>query len=133
MDVGIGLPNAVPDTEGRTLVDWARRADEAGFSTLGTMGRLVYPNYEELITLAAAAAVTSRIRLTTSILLAPLHTNTVLFAKQAASLDRISGGRLVLGLGLGGREDDFAASGVSTQGRGRRLEEQITMMKRGRS
>ena len=55
MDVGIGLPNAVPDTEGRTLVDWARRADEAGFSTLGTIGRLVYPNYEELIALAAAA------------------------------------------------------------------------------
>ena len=55
MDVGIGLPNAVPDTEGRTLVDWARRADEAGFSTLGTIGRLVYPNYEELIALAIAA------------------------------------------------------------------------------
>jgi hypothetical protein len=66
MDVGIGLPNAVPDTEGRTLVDWARRADEAGFSTLGTTGRLVYPNYEKLIALAVGAAVTSRIRLTTS-------------------------------------------------------------------
>ena len=117
MDVGIGLPNAVPDTEGRTLVDWARRADEAGFSTLGTIGRLVYPNYEELIALAAAAAVTSRIRLTTSVLLAPLHTNTALFAKQAASLDRISGGRLVLGLGIGGREDDFAASGLTMAGR----------------
>ena len=130
MDVGIGLPNAVPDTEGRTLVDWARRADEAGFSTLGTIGRLVYPNYEELIALAAAAAVTSRIRLTTSVLLAPLRTNTALFAKQAASLDRLSGGRLVLGLGLGGRDDDFAASGVSTQGRGHRLEEQVAMMKR---
>jgi alkanesulfonate monooxygenase SsuD/methylene tetrahydromethanopterin reductase-like flavin-dependent oxidoreductase (luciferase family) len=64
------------------------------------------------------------------VLLAPLYTNSALFAKQAASLDRLSGGRLVLGLGLGGREDDFAASGVSTQGRGRRLEEQIAMMKR---
>jgi alkanesulfonate monooxygenase SsuD/methylene tetrahydromethanopterin reductase-like flavin-dependent oxidoreductase (luciferase family) len=130
VDIGIGLPNTVPDTEGRTLVDWARHSEEAGFSTLGTIGRLVYPNYEELIALSAAAAVTSRIRLTTAVLLAPLYTNTALFAKQAASLDRLSGGRLVLGLGLGGRDDDFAASGVSTQGRGRRLEEQVAMMKR---
>jgi alkanesulfonate monooxygenase SsuD/methylene tetrahydromethanopterin reductase-like flavin-dependent oxidoreductase (luciferase family) len=130
VDIGIGLPNTVPDTEGRTLVDWARHAEEAGFSTLGTIGRLVYPNYEELVALSAAAAVTSQIRLTTGVLLAPLYTNSALFAKQAASLDRLSGGRLVLGLGLGGREDDFAASGVSTQGRGRRLEEQIAMMKR---
>jgi alkanesulfonate monooxygenase SsuD/methylene tetrahydromethanopterin reductase-like flavin-dependent oxidoreductase (luciferase family) len=130
VDIGIGLPNTVPDTEGRTLIDWARHAEEAGFSTLGTIGRLVYPNYEELVALSAAAAVTSQIRLTTGVLLAPLYTNSALFAKQAASLDRLSGGRLVLGLGLGGREDDFAASGVSTQGRGRRLEEQIAMMKR---
>ena len=130
MDIGIGLPNTVPDTEGRTLIDWARHAEEAGFSTLGTIGRLVYPNYEELVALSAAAAVTSQIRLTTGVLLAPLYTNSALFAKQAASLDRLSGGRLVLGLGLGGREDDFAASGVGTQGRGKRLEEQIAMMKR---
>ena len=130
MDIGIGLPNTVPGTEGRTLIDWARHAEEAGFSTLGTIGRLVYPNYEELIALSAAAAVTSQIRLTTGVLLAPLYTNSALFAKQAASLDRLSGGRLVLGLGLGGRDDDFAASGVSTQGRGHRLEEQVAMMKR---
>ena len=130
MDIGIGLPNTVPGTEGRTLVDWARHAEEAGFSTLGTIGRLVYPNYEELVALSAAAAVTSRIRLTTGVLLAPLYTNSALLAKQAASLDRLSGGRLVLGLGLGGREDDFAASGVSAQGRDARLEEQVAMMKR---
>jgi alkanesulfonate monooxygenase SsuD/methylene tetrahydromethanopterin reductase-like flavin-dependent oxidoreductase (luciferase family) len=130
VDIGIGLPNTVPGTEGRALIDWASAAEEAGFSTLGTIGRIVYPNYEELIALSAAAAVTSRIRLTTSVLLAPLYTNYALLAKQAASLDRLSGGRLVLGLGLGGRDDDFAASGVTTEGRGRRLEEQITVMKR---
>ena len=130
MDVGIGLPNAVPGTTGRMLIDWAKNAEDAGFSTLGTIGRLVYPNYEELIALSAAAAVTSRIRLTTSVLLAPLHTNTALFAKQAASLDRLSGGRLVLGLGLGGRDDDFEASAVPVQGRGRRLDEQLAEMKR---
>ena len=130
MDIGIGLPNTVPGTEGRRLVDWAKNAEEAGFSTLGTIGRLVYPNYEELIALAAAAAVTSRIRLTTSVLLAPLYSNTALFAKQAASLDRLSGGRLVLGLGLGGRDDDFTASALPTAGKGRRLDQQLTEMKR---
>ena len=130
MDIGIGLPNTVPGTEGRTLLDWARNAEEAGFSTLGTIGRLVYPNYEELIALSAAAAVTSRIRLTTSVLLAPLYANTALFAKQAASLDRLSGGRLVLGLGLGGRDDDFTASALPTTGKGRRFDQQLTEMKR---
>src|SRR5690348_8298703 len=130
MDIGIGLPNTVPGVEGRRLIDWASEAEEAGFSTLGTIGRLVYPNYEELIALSAAAAVTSRIRLTTSVLLAPLYANAALFAKQAASLDRLSGGRLVLGLGLGGREDDYTASALPTTGKGRRLDEQLTEMKR---
>ncbi|MEU0194627.1 LLM class flavin-dependent oxidoreductase [Streptomyces afghaniensis] len=130
MDIGIGLPNTVPGTEGSVLVEWARRAEEAGFSTLGTIGRLVYPGYEELVALSAAAAVTSRIRLTTSVLLGPLYTNSALLAKQAASIDRLSGGRFVLGVGLGGRDDDFAASGLSTEGRGRRQEEQLAEMKR---
>jgi alkanesulfonate monooxygenase SsuD/methylene tetrahydromethanopterin reductase-like flavin-dependent oxidoreductase (luciferase family) len=115
---------------GGVLVDWAVQAEEAGFSSLGTVGRLVYPNYDDLIALAAAAAVTDRIRLTTSVLLAPLHANAALLAKQAASIDRLSGGRLVLGLGTGGRDDDFTASGLPTGGRGQRLAEQIEEMKR---
>ncbi len=130
MEVGIGLPNTVPNTEGKALVNWAAQAEQVGFSTLGTIGRLVYPNYDELIALAAAAAVTERIRLMTSVLLGPLFTNVALLAKQAASLDRLSGGRLVLGLGLGGRDDDFTASGLTPTRRGRRLEEQMGEMKR---
>jgi alkanesulfonate monooxygenase SsuD/methylene tetrahydromethanopterin reductase-like flavin-dependent oxidoreductase (luciferase family) len=130
VEVGIGLPTTVPNTEGNTLLEWARRAEEAGFSTLGTIGRLVYPNYDDLIALSAAAAVTERIRLTTSILIAPLHANTALLAKQTASLDRLSGGRLVLAVGLGGRDDDYEASGLPTTDRGPRLDEALEELKR---
>jgi alkanesulfonate monooxygenase SsuD/methylene tetrahydromethanopterin reductase-like flavin-dependent oxidoreductase (luciferase family) len=130
MDIGIGPPSTIPDVKGKTLVDWAVAAEQAGFSTLGTVGRLVYPNYDELIAFSVAAAVTERIRLTTSIMLAPLHTNVALLAKQAASLDRLSGGRLVLGVGIGGRDDDYTASGLPTAGRGQRLAAQIEEMKR---
>ena len=75
MDVGIGLPNAVPGTSGAQLVEWARRADGRGFSSLGTIDRVVYDNYEPLTALAAAAAVTERIGLCTSVLLGPLRDN----------------------------------------------------------
>src|SRR5829696_18569 len=55
MDVGIGLPNALLDVEGPELVAWARRAEQRGFSVLGTIGRIAYGSHEELIALAAAA------------------------------------------------------------------------------
>ena len=102
------------------IVEWARRADAAGFSSLGTIDRIVYRNYESLIALAAAAAVTERIRLVTDILIAPLRTNTALLAKQAATIDHLSEGRLVLGLAVGGREDDYEASGGRLRARAAR-------------
>jgi len=119
MELGIGLPNAVPETTGRQLTHWASAADEAGFSTLGTIDRIVYGNHEQLIALSAAAAVTERIRLATTVMLGPLRQNAALVAKQILSLDSVAGGgRAVLGIGIGAREDDYEISGVSLSERG---------------
>ena len=117
MDIGIGLPNAVPGTTGAQLIDWARRADSAGFSTLASIGAVSYPSFEELTVFAAAAAVTERIRLTTNILIAPTRSAAEL-AKQAATVDQLSGGRLTLGLGVGWRPADFLLAGRDFDSRG---------------
>src|SRR5437660_12464865 len=111
MDIGIGLPNSVREADGGSLVEFVRRADVAGFSTLATIDRIAFPSYESLVTLAAAAAVTERIKLFPNVLLGPTR-NPVLLAKEAASVDRLSGGRLILGLGVGGRRDDLDAVGM---------------------
>jgi alkanesulfonate monooxygenase SsuD/methylene tetrahydromethanopterin reductase-like flavin-dependent oxidoreductase (luciferase family) len=124
MKVGIGLPAAVPGVESALITRWARSAEACGFDALGVTDRVVYDNHEPLMTLAAAAAVTERIELLTDVLIAPIRA-TALLAKQAATLDRLSGGRLTLGLGLGGRADDFAAVGMLTDGRGRRFDQQL--------
>ena len=128
MHVGIGLPNAVRGVDRAGIVEWAQRAERVGFASLGTLDRLVYSNYESLIALAAAAAVTDRIELVTDILIAPLRANTALFAKQAATIDSLSGGRLTLGLAPGGRRDDFEASGVDFSRRGRIFDQQLNEM-----
>src|SRR4051794_37259454 len=121
MDVGIGLPTTIRGAGRGRVLGWARRGEARGFTSLGTLDRLVYDNFEPLIALAAAAAVTERIRLATTILIAPFRANGALLAKQAASVDRLSNGRLVLGVAVGGREDDYTASGVDFHTRGRRF------------
>ncbi|HYT12474.1 MAG TPA: LLM class flavin-dependent oxidoreductase [Candidatus Nitrosopolaris sp.] len=130
MKIGLGLPNADKSlANGRLLVDIAHRADSLGFSTLATIGRVAFPNYEELISLAAAAAVTEKIGLFTDILLAATR-EPVLLAKQAATLDQVSGGRFVLGIGTGSRPDDFAITGTDFHTRGRRIDAALELMHR---
>jgi alkanesulfonate monooxygenase SsuD/methylene tetrahydromethanopterin reductase-like flavin-dependent oxidoreductase (luciferase family) len=122
MDVAIGLPNAVPGATGDELTEWARRAEARGFSSLGTIDRLAYGNYEPLTALAAAAAVTERIGLCTSVLLGPLRANAVVLAKQALSVHALSAGRLTFGIGLGGRDDDYELAGIELGNRGEELD-----------
>lgn len=118
MQIGIGMPNPVPGTPGIRLLEWAERAEERGFSSLATIDRVAYPSHDSLATLAAAAGTTTSIKLTTNILLAPAYPPALL-AKTTATIDRISAGRLTLGLAPGGRADDFAAVGRDFHTRGR--------------
>jgi alkanesulfonate monooxygenase SsuD/methylene tetrahydromethanopterin reductase-like flavin-dependent oxidoreductase (luciferase family) len=128
MDVTIGLPNTVAGVNRDSLLEWSRRAEARGFPGVASLDRLVYPGYEPLISLGAAAAVTERVRLTTQVLLGPWRLNAALVAKQVATVQHLSNGRMVLGIGLGAREDDFTASGTTTAGRGKRLTEMIEDM-----
>ncbi|HCP62178.1 MAG TPA: MmcJ protein [Actinobacteria bacterium] len=127
MKIGIGLPNPVPNTPGSVLIGWAKRAEERGFSCLATLDRIAFPSYESLIALSAAAAVTERIGLLTNILLAPIR-GAILLAKEAASVDQLSGGRLTLGLGVGGRPDDFALVEAEFSSRGKVFDRQLEQL-----
>jgi alkanesulfonate monooxygenase SsuD/methylene tetrahydromethanopterin reductase-like flavin-dependent oxidoreductase (luciferase family) len=129
MKIAIGLPAGIPQVPASLVFDWAKRAEAGSFSSLCAIDRLVYANYDPLITFANVAGVTQRIRLMTTVLIAPLH-NAGILAKQAASLDALSHGRLTLGLGVGGREDDFRAAPASFHDRGKRFEHQLELMTR---
>ncbi|HVA24409.1 MAG TPA: LLM class flavin-dependent oxidoreductase [Chloroflexota bacterium] len=129
MEAGIGLPSTIPGVDPQAIMEWARRAEARGLAALGVIDRLVYPNYDPLIALAAAAAVTSRIKLVTAILIMPYRATAVM-AKQIASVDRLSGGRVMLGVGLGGRAEDYEAAGAATAGRGRREGQQLEEIRR---
>lgn len=124
MKVGIGLPNTTAGLTRELLLEWARRADDGPFSTLGVLDRLAYDSYEPVTALAAAAAVTNRIGLATTIVIGPLR-NTAMLAKAAATVDALSKGRFTLGIALGARREDYDLAGVEYGARGRVLAEQL--------
>ncbi|HEX7746614.1 MAG TPA: LLM class flavin-dependent oxidoreductase [Micromonosporaceae bacterium] len=123
MDLGLGLPIS----PGR-LLDWAHRAEASSFDTLALLDRLAYDNPEPLVALSVLAGATARIRLQTEVLLGPLR-GTALLAKQVATLDRMSGGRFLLGVGVGGRADDHAAAETPIAQRGRILDQQLAALR----
>jgi alkanesulfonate monooxygenase SsuD/methylene tetrahydromethanopterin reductase-like flavin-dependent oxidoreductase (luciferase family) len=130
MRVGVWMPTAMPfGLERSFFLDWVRLADHAGFDTLSTLDRPNYDMWDPLTSLAAAAAVTERIRLATTTLPLP-NRNEVLVAKQAAVIDRVSGGRLTLGVSLGSRPDDYQVFGATTEHRVTRFRQQVATLRR---
>ncbi len=128
MRVGIGLPSTIAGVNGHTIIEWARRAEERPFTSLAVIDRYVYDSYEPFVALAAAAAVTTRLRLATTIVAGPLR-NAALLAKSAASVDALSAGRLVLGLAVGAREDDYRVANVDYHRRGKILNDQLATLR----
>ena len=128
MNVGVGLPNTIPGAGGDLIAEWARHADDGPFTSLGVLDRLAYDSLDPFGVLSAAAAVTQRARLVTMIAIGPLRSAAML-AKQAATVDRLSDGRLVLGLAVGARRDDYEAAGAEHRTRGRVLSEQLVHLR----
>src|SRR5262245_52012372 len=125
VQIGVGLPSYLGTAvDARLVLDWARRADEAGFAAIAAHDRPDHDAWDPLVTLAAVAPITSRARLITTVILLPAR-SAGLVAKQAATVDVLSGGRLELGVGLGNREQDYAALDNPFTGRGRRFERQL--------
>jgi alkanesulfonate monooxygenase SsuD/methylene tetrahydromethanopterin reductase-like flavin-dependent oxidoreductase (luciferase family) len=129
MDIGIGLPNAVRGTSGAVFRAWARRAEERGFAGLSTIDRIAYPSHDSLTALSVAAGATDRIRLVSGILLGPVYAPALL-AKSSATLHSMSGGRLTLGLAVGGRQDDFDTAERPFHTRGRDFDAALELMHR---
>jgi len=129
MRIALGLPSRVAAASGELMLEWTTRAERGPFSSLVVTDRVVSKALEPLAVLALAAGATRRIRLMTSVVIGPTR-ETTLLARQAATIDTLSGGRLTLGLGIGVRENDYVATGFEFHRRGRRAEEQLPILRR---
>ncbi|MFC7385022.1 LLM class flavin-dependent oxidoreductase [Sphaerisporangium rhizosphaerae] len=134
MRIGVNVPNFGPGTNPGTLRQWAQTVEGLGFDLLMVSDHLVVtpdvaeqyppPFYEPFTTLAWLAGITHRIRLGTTVLLLP-YRHPLLTARMAANLNQLSGGRLVLGVGVGWARQEFAALDVPYERRGALTDENL--------
>ena len=129
MRIALGLPSRIVGASGELMLEWATRADRGPFSSLVVTDRVVSQALEPLAVLAIAAGATKRVRLMTSVVIGPTR-ETTLLARQTATIDALSGGRLSLGVGIGVRENDYLATGFEFHRRGRRVDEQLPLLRR---
>jgi probable F420-dependent oxidoreductase len=139
MDIGFGAPIAGSWATPRNLTEFARRAERLGYRSLWTFQRLLVPRgsamapvyrsvLDPMVALGYAAAVTSSIRLGVAVVNHPFM-SPLLLAKQAATVDVLSGGRLDLGIGIGWLPEEFTGSGASMAGRGPRTTEYLAALR----
>ena len=129
MRIALGLPSRVASVSRESMLEWVTRAERGPFSSVVVTDRVVSQALEPFSVLAMAAGATQRIRLMTSVVLAPIR-ETTLLARQAATIDVLSGGRFTLGIGIGVRDNDYLATGFDFHRRGRRVEEQLPILRR---
>jgi alkanesulfonate monooxygenase SsuD/methylene tetrahydromethanopterin reductase-like flavin-dependent oxidoreductase (luciferase family) len=129
MDLAVGLPTQEPSTSRESVITWAQLAERGGFSTLMFRDRVETTLQEPLIAVAVVAGATQRINLLASTIITATR-ETTLLARQAASLDVLSGGRFIMGVGVGYRPEDYIATGYSFHERGRRTDEQLPLLRR---
>ena len=133
MKIGISLPIRELKDDIGAITAFAQLADELGYTHLRVPDQVLRPKsghlHEPLMALAYIAAATRNIELVPSVIVAPAR-QTVLLAKQLATLDRLSGGRVRLGVGVGGSTNEYQALGEDFHTRGRRCEEQIDLLRR---
>jgi len=129
MRIALGLPSRLASATGELMLEWITRAERGPFSSLVVTDRVVSQALEPLAVLAMAAGATKRIRLMTSVIIGPTR-ETTLLARQAATIDTLSAGRLSLGVGIGVRQNDYLATGEKFHRRGRRSEEQFALLRR---
>lgn len=129
MQFGMTLPTMVPEYDRATTIEWCRRIDDGPYSSVSAGERITFHNQEQGTVLAAAAALTERVRVIATIVIAPMHPVAIL-AKKAATLDVLSGGRFTLGVGVGGREHDYRCAGASFERRHRRLDDAVAELRR---
>lgn len=124
MEIGVALPTMAKGYTRRTTLDWCEGIDEGPFSSISCGERITYHNTEMMVTLASAAALTERVRVFVNLVVAPMHPP-ALVAKQLATLQVLSDGRVTLAVGVGGREHDYRALGAPFDHRHARLDESV--------
>ena len=129
MKIGFSLPTMLSGCDRSSVVDWSVAIESEGFDTVGLGDRIAFDNFEMFTSLAAAAAVTERVRIAATIVVLPMHSE-VMVAKQIATIDRLSDGRVTLGVGVGGRSEDYQALGASFDRRFQRLDDQVDRIRR---
>ena len=130
LKIGMNIPVMVPGMTREDVLAWCKGIDEGPYSSLAVGERINFPNHAAMVTLSVAAAVTERVRIMSYVLIMPMH-NEVNRAKELATIDVISNGRLCLGVGAGAREEDYQAVGAKFgKRRLSQLEAQIATMKR---